>query len=344
MTARKIFAAFMIVFTILLSSFAFYAYQVFNTSNILVDKDEAYFAIPTGSSFRDVQTLLYDGGYIQDAVSFGLLSRLKDYDELVKPGLYLLKADMSNNDAINLLRSGQQTPTTITFNGIRRLEELPEKITSGIETTPTEFEKLLFDRNQMISYGFDSLNYISMFLPNTYEVYWTITADELLERMNDEYKKFWNENRMKKAESMGLSIQEVATLASIVQSETAKLDEADRITGVYLNRLKRGMALQADPTLIFALNDFTIRRVLNKDKAIKSPYNTYINKGLPPGPIRIPDGRYIDATLNFEDHNFLYFCAKEDFSGYHTYATNYRDHMVNARRFQRAMNQSKIYR
>ncbi|MDA0193881.1 MAG: endolytic transglycosylase MltG [Bacteroidetes bacterium] len=344
MTVKNIVAAFMIVFTVLLSSFAYYAYQVYNTPNILVDREDAYFAIPSGSSFRDVQVLLYDGGYVQDAVSFGLLSRLKDYDKLVKPGLYLLKADMSNNDAINLLRSGQQTPTRITFNGIRKLEELPEKITSGIELTPMQFEKLLFDKDRMISYGFDSLNYISMFLPNTYEVYWTITADELLKRMHEEYKRFWNESRRGKAESMGLSTQEVSTLASIVQSETAKLDEADRITGVYLNRLKRGMALQADPTLIFALNDFTIRRVLNTDKTIKSPYNTYINKGLPPGPIRIPDGRYIDAALNFEDHNFIYFCAKEDFSGYHAYATNLSDHMVNARRFQKAMNQSKIFR
>lgn len=344
MKSRKIFAAFVIVFTVLLSSFSFYAYQIYSTPNILVDKADAYFAIPTGSTFRDVQVLLYDGGYVNDAVSFGFLSKLKDYDKLVKPGLYLLSADMSNNDAINLLRSGQQTPTTITFNSIRKLEELSEKITSGIEITPTDFEKVLSDKEQMISFGFDSLNYISMFLPNTYEVYWTTTAEELLQRMNGEYKKFWSDERKQKAEATGLNLSEVATLASIVQSETAKLDEADRIAGVYLNRLKKGMLLQADPTLIFALNDFTIRRVLNKDKTIDSPYNTYINKGLPPGPIRIPQGSYIDAVLNFEDHRYIFFCAKEDFSGYHSYATNLRDHMVNARKFQRAMNQAKIYR
>ena len=344
MGKRKILAAFVIVFSVLLSSFVFYFYQVFSTPNILVDKDDALFAVPSGSSFRDVQLLLYDGGYVRDPVSFGFLSKLKNYDKLVKPGLYALKADMSNNDAINLLRSGQQTPTNITFNSMRLLSQLPEKITQNIEMTSEDFTKVLNDTSIMVSYGFDTTNYTSMFLPNTYQVYWAIKPLELLERMNVEYYSFWNEGRIVRADSMGLTPGEVSTLASMVQSETIKIDEARRVSGVYVNRLKRGIPLQADPTLIFAARDFTIKRVLNRHREIESLYNTYMYRGLPPGPIRMPSGQYIDAVLDFEEHKFIYLCAKEDFSGYHEFATNLRDHMRNARKYQRALNQARIYR
>ncbi|MEQ9425634.1 MAG: endolytic transglycosylase MltG [Cyclobacteriaceae bacterium] len=344
MTFRKIFAGFIIVFSVLLSSFAFYFYQVYSTPNILVERDDAYFAIPTGATYSDVLNLLSDGGYVQDAVAFGFLARLKDYDKFIKPGMYLLKADMSNNDAINLLRSGQQTPINITFNSVRLLNDLPKKITADIEIDSADFAAVLSDTSKMIGFGFDSVNYISMFIPNTYQVYWTIKPAELLERMNIEYHRFWSENRKARADSIGLTINEVGILSSIVQSETAKLDEADIIAGVYMNRINRGIALQADPTLIFALQDFTIRRVLNEHKKVESPYNTYKYAGLPPGPIRMPDPRYIDKVLNYENHKYLYFCAKADFSGYHEFATNLRDHNVNARKFQRALNKAKIYR
>jgi len=344
MKNRKILAAFLIVFSVLLSSFVFYLYQVFNTPNILVDKSDRDFAIPSGASFRDVQIMLYDGGYVRDAVSFGFLARLKNYDVLVKPGLYALKADMSNHEAINLLRSGQQAPVSVTFNNVRLLKDLPEKITQNIELAAEDFQKVLEDTVRMKAYGFDTTNYISMFLPNTYQVYWTIKPLELLERMNVEYNRFWNENRLARADSLGLTPKEVATLASIVQSETTKIDEASRISGVYVNRLKRGMPLQADPTLIYATRDFTIKRVLDRHREIRSPYNTYRNTGLPPGPIRMPNEKYIDAVLKYEDHKFLYFCASDDFSGYHDFATNLRDHMQNARKYQRALNKARIYR
>ena len=344
MFQRKIIAAFLIVFSVLLSSFAFYFYQILNTPNILVDKDDAYLAIPSGSSFRDVQNLLYEGGYVRDAVSFSFLARLKDYDRLVKPGPYRLKADMTNNAAINLLRSGTQTPTNVTFNNVRILGDLPEKITQNIELTSGQFEAILRDTTLMKDFGFDSINYVGMFIPNTYEVYWTITAEELLQRMYEEYQRFWNRERSALADSIGYSPKEITTLASIVQSETTKIDEAGRVAGVYINRLNRGYPLQADPTLIFAHQDFTIKRVLNRHKDIDSPFNTYRYKGLPPGPIRMPNGRYIDAVLNYEKHRYLYFCAKEDFSGYHEFATNLIDHNRNARRYQRALNQARIYR
>lgn len=344
MGKRKILAAFLIVFSILLSSFAFYFYQVFNTPNILVDKEDALIAIPSGSTFKNVQTLLYDGGYVRDPVSFGFLAKLKNYDKLVKPGLYALDAEMSNSNAINLLRSGQQTPINITFNNVRLLSELPEKITANLEITAEDFTKALNDSTVMASFDFDTANYLNMFIPNTYQVYWTIKPQELLERMNSEYTIFWNKERLAKADNLELTAREVSTLASIVQSETAKIEEARRISGLYINRLERGIPLQADPTLIFAAQDFTIKRVLNKHREIESPYNTYKYTGLPPGPIRMAGGHYIDAVLDFEEHKYIYMCAKSDFSGYHEFATNLTAHMRNARKYQRALNEARIYR
>ncbi len=344
MDKRKILAAFLIVFSVFLSSFAFYFYQIFNTPNILVDKEDALISIPSGSSFQEVQALLYDGGYVRDPVSFGFLARLKSYDKLLKAGLYELQADMSNNRAINLLRSGQQTPVNIIFNNVRLLSDLPDKITQNLEMSAEDFAKTLNDMTVMTSFGFDTANYVSMFIPNTYQVYWTIKPVELLQRMNTEYSIFWNEERNSKADSLGFTIVEISTLASIVQSETAKIEEAQRIAGLYINRLNRGIPLQADPTLVFAARDFTIKRVLDKHREIDSPYNTYRNSGLPPGPIRMPDRHYIDAVLNFEEHKFIYMCAKEDFSGYHEFATNLTAHMRNARKYQRVLDQDRIYR
>ena len=240
----------------LLSSFSFYFYQIFNTANFLVDKEDALLAIPSGSTFKDVQVLLYDGGYVRDPVSFGFLAKLKSYDKLVKPGLYELKADMSNNAAINLLRSGEQSPTNITFNNVRLLSELPDKITQNIEMTSADFMSVLNDTTLMASYGFDTSNYISMFVPNTYEVYWTIQPSELLERMYVEYFRFWNENRTSKADSMGLTPLQVSTLASIVQSESAKIEEGRRIAGLYFQQVKSQDTSSGRPNADFRCRGF----------------------------------------------------------------------------------------
>ena len=176
-----------------------------------------------------------------------------------------------------------------------------------------------------------------MFIPNTYEVFWTITGEDLLKRMRREYDRFWNEQRKDKAKSIGLTQKQVSTLASIVNEETANADEMPLVAGVYMNRLRIGMPLQADPTLFFAAKDYSIRRVLKKHTKIESPYNTYKYRGLPPGPIAVPTIEAIDAVLHYRHHNYLYFCAKEDFSGYHNFAVTLGDHMKNARRFQRAL-------
>ena len=183
-----------------------------------------------------------------------------------------------------------------------------------------------------------------MFIPNTYEVYWTIKGDELMKRLKKEYDRFWTPERDQKAKVLEMTREEVSTLAAIVQAETAKSDEKPRVAGVYINRLRKGIALQADPTLIFALGDFTIKRVLNKDKEVDSPYNTYLYAGLPPGPIRMPNITSIKSVLNYESHDYIYFCAKEDFSGYHNFVTTYSQHRKNARKYQKALNNKKVYR
>lgn len=327
-----------------MSSFGLYFYQLFMTPNILVEKSDTAFLIPPGATFKDVQNNLHDEGFVQDLVAFSFLAKLMDYDENVKAGRFMLRKDMTNFEAIKLLRSGNQAPLNITFNNVRLKKELAEKICANIAADEDKFYELLQDTAFISDYGFDEYTIVSMFIPNTYEVYWTISEKELFDRMKAEYDKFWNDERMAKADSIGLTPEEVSTLASIVQAESKKNDEKPKIAGVYLNRLERGMALQADPTLVYAAGDFTIKRVLNVHKEIESPYNTYKYAGLPPGPINVPPISAIDAVLNYTSHNYLYFCAKEDFSGYHSFATNLRQHLNNARRYQRALNEAKLYR
>ncbi|WP_258105394.1 endolytic transglycosylase MltG [Marinoscillum sp. MHG1-6] len=340
----KILSIAIVVFTIFLSSFSFYAYQIFFTPNILVDKGDQYFPIYPGTTFKELQDQLYKQNIVNDLISFSFLARLKDYDKLIKPGMYLLKKDMSNNDAINMLRAGMQTPIKLTFSNARKLEDLASKLTDNLAIDSVDMQALLASDSVAEAYGFNKQTFISMFLPNTYEVYWTASATEILNRLKSEYDKFWNEERRNKAQALNLTPVKVSTLASIVDSETNFMDEAPRISGVYLNRLERGYHLQADPTLVFAVGDFTIRRVLDVHKKIDSPYNTYKYRGLPPGPIMMPSISAIEAVLNTEEHSYLYFCAKEDFSGYHVFAKTLSEHNANARRFQQALNKQRIYR
>lgn len=344
MKNKKFLVAFIIVSTVMLSSFAFYAYQIVFTPNILVDQSDQYFTIPTGSTFKDVQNKIKKEGVVNDLLSFSFLSKLKKYHENIKPGMYLLKKDMSNKDAINLLRSGAQTPVKISFTGGRKLEDVPERLAKNVEFSDEKMKALLMHDTTATYYGFKPNTFISMFIPDTYEVYWNTSARAVLDRMKKEYDRFWTKKRLAKAKKLNMTREEVSTLASIVQGETNKPDEAPTVAGVYLNRLKKGMKLEADPTLVFANNDFNIRRVLYKHKEIDSPYNTYKYKGLPPGPIMMPRKPYLDAVLNYKPHDYIFFCAKEDFSGYHSFAKTYREHLKNAKKFQKAMNQRKIYR
>lgn len=344
MSKRKIFIAFLVVFSISLSSFSFYFYQVINSPNILVDKESRYLYIPTGASFSDVQTSLYEQGIVNNLVAFSFLAKIMNYDKLVKPGKYLLAGNMNNREAIRMLRAGEQVPVNITFNNVRLMEDFPPKICHGIELKPADFQVKLGDSAVWRGYGFNDNTFKCMFIPNTYEVYWTISADELLDRMYEEYENFWDNSRRSKADSAGLTPVEVTVLASIVKAECRMNEEAPVIAGLYINRLKRNYALQADPTVVYANRDFSIKRVLNKHKEIDSPYNTYLYPGLPPGPINMPEPVYIDAVLNYSRHNYLYMVARADFSGYHEFSTNLQDHLAHAARYQRALNKEGIYR
>lgn len=344
MKRQNILAAFIIVFTVMLSSFGFYFWQIIYSPNVLVDSPDQQVVIPLDANFSDVQALLYDQRIVNDLISFSFLSKLKKYDENVKPGVYELTQNMTNLAAINLLRSGAQTPIKLTFTSVRKIEELPERFASFMSFDTNQMSELLLADSTAEYFGFKPETLLSMFIPNTYEVYWTDSPKKLLNRMKQEYDLFWTAERIKKAEALGMSKTEVSTLASIVQAEDTQMKEAERIAGVYVNRLQQGIPLQADPTVVYAVGDFTIRRVLTVHTRKDSPYNTYKNKGLPPGPINLPSIAALDAVLNYEKHNFLYFCAKADFSGYHAFASNLTDHNRNARAFQRAMNLQGIYK
>ncbi len=344
MKKRKIFAITLVVSSILLTSFSFYFYQVFYGENILVEKQASAIIIDHDDTFDDVRNMLYDDDIIQEVISFSFVSKVLGYQKLVKPGLYELQPGMTNLEAVRMLRAGAQAPVRITFNNVRLKNELVEKITANTGVNTNDFESLLNDDDFLAKYGLNSENALSIFIPNTYEVYWTITAEELFQKMYDQYNSFWNADRKAKAEAINLTPTEVSVLASIVQAESIKKEEGPIIAGLYLNRLKRNIALQADPTLVYAVGDFSIQRVLNEHKKVESPYNTYLNKGLPPGPINLPTLASLEAVLNHEVHNYIYMCAKEDFSGYHRFAITYAEHDRNAKLFQRAMNQRRIFR
>ena len=311
--------------------------------NFLINSEDKFIIIEEGTDFNMLIKKLEDDTLINDILSFSFLSKIMEYQENIKIGAYKVNMNMSNYDMITMLRSGNQTPIKLTFSYARKIDDLAEKITSKLKISKEDLLNYLLENIENYE-GFKKEDIISIFLPDTYEVYWNISPKKLTDKMYSEYKKFWNNDRLEKLKKINLNQKEAIVLASIVASESRMLDEADRIAGLYINRLNRNMRLQADPTLVFAANDFTIRRVLNKHKKIKSPYNTYIHRGLPPGPIRIASKKYIDAVLNFEKHNYIYMCAKEDFSGYHAFATNLSDHNRNARKFQIALNNRKIYK
>ncbi len=341
---KKFVLVFLIAGSVLGISLTFYFYQVFFSANTLVESDQPYLLkIPSNSVYKNVVDQLYEEKVINDAVSFGFVAKILGYQEAVKPGLYTIDPKMSNLQLVRMLRSGQQTPVRVTFNTIRTKEDLAEKISANLEVSKEQFLELLQDSVYIRKYGVEEETVMSLFIPNTYEFWWDTSAEELFERMHKEYQIFWTDARKQKAQDLGLSQQEVSTLASIVQAESQKSDERPKIAGVYLNRLRIGMPLQADPTLVFAAGDFSIKRLTAKQMAIDSPYNTYKYAGLPPGPINLPDINSLDAVLNFEKHSYLYFCAKEDFSGYHSFAVGYDEHLSNARRYQRALNAANIF-
>lgn len=320
---------------------AWQLYQYIFQENI---KSSFILYIPKNATFEQVSDSLILNNILISEKAFNWVSKKKNYREAIKPGRYLLKKGMNTNQLVNVLRSGIQEPVNVTFNNVRFKEELAGKVSKYIWADSVSILNLFSDEKQITKFGFTRETYRAMFIPNTYQFYWTTSAGEFAQRMKKEYDKFWTSKREEKAKKIGLSPEEVIILASIVQSETVKPDEIKRIAGLYLNRLKRGILLQADPTVKYAVGDYSIKRVLNKYLEIDSPYNTYKYAGLPPGPIMFPEISAIDAVLNYEKHNYLYMCAKEDFSGYHNFAKTLAQHNRNAAKYRAALNKNRIWK
>jgi UPF0755 protein len=308
------------------------------------EKDYISVYIPTGSDFTDVKRILYGNGTVVNRNTFEWLASKKKYDEYVKPGHYIITHGMNNDELINLLRSGNQTPVNVVFNSLRSIEDLAFVVGAQIEADSSDISTLLNNDQFIRGYDFSDTSIMSMFIPNTYEFWWTTDARQFIERMDREYNSFWNEERVAKAGEIGMNPVEVATLASIVEKETNKNDEKPTIAGVYVNRIKAGWRLQADPTLIYAWQDYSIKRVLNVQNTIESADNTYRVRGLPPGPICMPSLASIDAVLNYEDHNYMFFCASADLSGYHAFAKTAKEHNRNARAYQKALDEMNVYK
>lgn len=345
---KKLLGIILLVVLVVLVAGGFVAWKFYSSAfkpNVDTGTDEErYFYVHTGWELADVKAALEGHNLLLDLNSFDLIAEKKNYANLVKPGRYLIKGGMSNAELVDLLRSGVQVPLDLTYNNVRDLPDLAGKLAKYIEPDSIEMLSALQDQNTISHYGFQPHTFVAMFLPNTYEVHWNTSTEEIINRMAREYKAFWSDARRAKAKALNLDPVEVTTLASIVKAETNMADERARVAGVYINRIRIGMPLQADPTLVFILNDPSITRVLNQHKEIDSPYNTYLNRGLPPGPINMPESTYIDAVLNYEDHDYLYFCAAEDLSGRSNFSKTYNQHLVYARRYQRALNERGIYK
>lgn len=340
----KFIRSLFILLLLIASTLSYMIYQALYKENTWTDNHSISIYIKTGDTFEDVKNELYRHGLIIHRKNFEWVANQKKYPEKVKPGHYTIKKGMNNNVLVNMLRAGLQTPVDVIFNNIRTIPQLCGVVSEQLSFDSTTMMQLLSDTVFLAEQGFTKSTVKSMFIPNTYEFYWTTTPQKFFTRMKEEYNRFWTEARLTQAEKIGLSPQEVITLASIVEKETAKNDEKPKVAGVYMNRLNSGWRLQADPTLIYALNDFAIKRVLNEHKKIDSPYNTYKYGGLPPGPICIPSIASVKAVLNYEEHKYMYFCARDDFSGYHAFARTNVQHTINANKYRRALNKRKIYK
>jgi UPF0755 protein len=344
MSKKAVIITSLLLFLLLIGTITMYfAYKVIFTDNVSMGSP-VYIYIKTASTYDDVVELMKKENVLKNIKTFQWLSSLKKYPQRVKAGRYCIKQGMSNNELVNLLRSGRQEAVNFTFNNIRTKEQFVERVSQQLEMDYDSLLLLLNNDKKLEKYGVNKDNVLTVFIPNTYQFWWNTSPDEFVKRMYREYRKFWNGERMAKATEMQLSPTEITILASIVEEENHRTEEQARIAGVYINRLNKGMYLQADPTIKFALQDFGRKRLLYVDLKVNSPYNTYKHTGLPPGTIRIPSPTCIDKVLNYEKHNYLFMCAREDFSGYHNFAVTAAGHSVNVSKYHKALNRNKIKR
>lgn len=342
---RKLLLISGIIFLLAVASVSAIYWKLFAEPTVVPPKGgEAEIFIPTDASWEQVLDTISSNLEVNNLTLLEWVAGKKNYPRMIKAGRYVIDEGLSYNALINRLRSGRQDPVRLTFNNVRTVFELAGKAGAVLEADSSSIAAFLSDPSNYESDGFNEATIISAFIPDTYEFFWNTGAEGFYSRMLREYTNFWNKERLEKAEKINLSCAEVATLASIVDAEASRNDEKPRIAGVYLNRLRTGMPLQADPTVRFALNDYSINRVLKKHLLIDSPYNTYRFRGLPPGPIACPSVNGIEAVLNAERHNFFFFAAKADFSGYHNFSETLREHNRYASEYQKELNRRKIFR
>ncbi|MDR3262624.1 MAG: endolytic transglycosylase MltG [Tannerella sp.] len=337
---RTVLIVFLVVFVMLLTGGGCGAYFLFSP-NFMPEKACFIYIYPE-KDFQWLCRQLEDSAHCRNMKSFRQIAGILKYPEHMKTGRYTIHPKMNNYDLLNNLRRGHQELVKVTFNNIRLKEELADRLAAQLMADSEDLTALLDDDACCDSMGFTPRTIQAMFIPNTYEIYWNISAEKLIQRMKREYDSFWTETRRDKAAKIGISPVEVATLASIVEEESAVADEYPVIAGLYINRLHRGIPLQADPTVKYAVGDFTLSRILYEHLNVDSPYNTYMYGGLPPGPIRIPSITSMDAVLNYRKHNYLYMCAKEDFSGRHNFAVTLSEHNRNANRYRAELNRLGI--
>ncbi|MFV0536592.1 MAG: endolytic transglycosylase MltG [Dysgonomonas sp.] len=325
-----------LIIVIAIIAVAVYGYSVLSTG-FNIDKT-VYVYIDDSKDYNALLDELRDSAKVNSISNFETLATVLGYKDNMRTGRYAVTSDMTVYDLVRDLRSGHQAPVKLKFNNIRTKADLSKRISDQLMLSEESLYNKLDDINTCESLGFTPEDIVAMFIPNTYDIYWDLDLNDFLQRMKKEDSRYWDEKRTSKAKEMGLSPIEVSTLASIVEEECTFSDEYPVVAGLYLNRLHTGQPLQADPTVKFAVGDFSLRRILNKHLEINSPYNTYQHTGLPPGPIRVPSIKGIDAVLNYDKNGYLYMCAKEDFSGRHNFAKTYGEHQVNAAKYRRALN------
>ncbi len=341
--STKIILAIFFILLVVGGAYGFNIYKIYLAPN--VSGDQKYLYVKTGWTYDDFMKNLESNSVgLKDLGTFKSAAGKMNLAKSIKPGRYELKSGMNNRTLINKLKSGNQDAVKLKFQNIRKKEDFAAYLAKNMEADSMAFIKVLDSAALVEKYGFTIENVYTMFIPNTYELYWNISPTEFFEKMEKQYAQFWNTTRMAKASKLNLTPIQATILASIVDWEALYDKEMPTIAGLYLNRLNRGILLQSDPTVIFANDDFTVKRVTNRLLAVDSKYNTYKYAGLPPGPIMMPSIKAIDAVLNREINNYLFMCAKEDFSGYHAFAENRAQHEINADKYRAALNKRNIYK
>ena len=328
---------FFVVVFIIIVVFVFSIFKVFGPNTGTFTQGE-YLYIHTGSDYEKVKNALQGGGFISDMLSFDLLAKATKIPTHIHPGKYLIKEGMSNYSIIRMLHAGRQTQVKLVINKLRTKHDLITLLSSNLEADSLSLKQLLEHPGYLSQLGFDTNTIMCLVLPDTYDFFWNTTADKALRKLERNYSKFWDDARKKQAREHNLTPVQAIILASVVDEETNINEDKPNIASVYLNRIRKGMKLEADPTVKFAMGDFTIRRIKGAMLQNPSPYNTYIYLGLPPGPICTPSVSSIQAVLEAPKTTYLYFCAKEDFSGRSNFASTYDEQLKNAHAYQKALN------